>query len=213
MSFTAAVEAASFFDVFVSVLLRKSDSVYVHSVRISFSDVGSGVVLLLGLVCFVRPGSDGPCFLPLVLKVGGLFVPSLNGVWDSVHPIDSVYQRGFQSSDEELNQGMLVFDCALVCMGLEFGDVFLDHSFLSQGSQLGNSGASSVYRHKGFLEFLFKIVPCPEARGVLGESLFIVVHSPGLSYSFLHMREAESNSLLVIVVDVIVDKQVCFDQH
>jgi len=63
-------------------------------------------------------------------------------------------------------------------MGSEFGDVFLNHSFLGQGSQFGNSGASSVYRHKGFLELLFKIIPCPEGRGVLGESLFIVICGP-----------------------------------
>ena len=211
MSFIAAVEAASFFDVFVSVFFRKSDSVYVHSVRIAFPDVGSGVVLLLGSVCSVRPGSDGPCLLPLVFEMGGLFIPPLNGVWDGVHPIDSVYQRGFQPRGEELDQGVLVLDCALMSMGSEFSDVFLDCSFLGQGSQLGNSGASGVYRHKGFLEFFFKIIPSPEARGVLGEGLFIVVCSPGLSYSFLHMREAKSNPLLVIVVDVIVNKQVCFD--
>jgi len=95
MSFIATVEAASFFDVFVSVLPGKSDSVYVHSVRISFPDIGSGVVLLLGSVCLVRPGSNGPCLLPLVFEMGGLFIPSLDGVWDGVHPIDSVYQRGF----------------------------------------------------------------------------------------------------------------------
>jgi len=208
MSLTAAVEAVSLLDISVSVLLRKSDSIYVHSIRVSFPDIGSGVVLLFGSVCPVRPGSDGSCFLPLVFEVGGFLIPSLDGVWDSVHPIDSVYQRGFQPSGEELDQGMLVLDCASVCVGSKFGDVFLNHSLLGQGSQLGNSGASGVYRHKGFLEFLFKIVPCPEARGILGKSLLVVVHSPGLSYSFLHMREAESNSLLVIV-----DKQVCFDRH
>jgi len=91
MSLIAAVEAASFFDVFVSVLFGKSDSIYVHSVRVPFPDIGSGVVLFLGSVCPVRPGGDGPCLLPLVLKMGGLFIPSFYGVWDGVHSIDPVH--------------------------------------------------------------------------------------------------------------------------
>jgi len=93
----------------------------------------------------------------------------------------------------------------------EFSDILLDHSLLGQGSQLGDSGASGVYRHKGFLELLFKNFPSPEARGVLGESLFVIVCGPRLSYSFLHVREAKGDSLLVIVVDVVVDQQVGLD--
>ena len=108
---------------------------------------------------------------------------------------------------------MLVFDCASVSVSSELNYVFFDCSFLGQGSELGNGSASCVHRSERLLKFFFEVFPSPKAWRVLGEGLFIVVCSPGLSYGFLHMREAKGDSLLISIVDIAVDEQVCFDQH
>jgi len=95
MSLVAAVEATSFFDIFVSVLLGKSDSIYIHGVRVSFPDVGSGVGLLFVLVGAIGPRGNSLRLLPLIFKVRGLFIPPFNSIWDSVHPIDVIDKGSF----------------------------------------------------------------------------------------------------------------------
>ena len=119
----------------------------------------------------------------------------------------------FPLQNWEFDQGILILDCASMSMCPELGDVFLNCSLLSQGSKLGDGSASSVHRHERLLEFLFKNFPCPKGERILGKGLFIVVCSPGLSHSLLHVREAKGNPLLIVVINIVVDKQVSFDRH
>ena len=97
----SASEAVAFFDASLSFFLGEffnPDGVNVHGIWVNFGGLVVGVVSLswVGVVRFSR--SDGICSVPLGFKVDSLGVPLIDCGGYSVHAIDSLHERGRDSS-------------------------------------------------------------------------------------------------------------------
>ena len=91
---------------------------------------------------------------------------------------------------------------------MEFGDVFFNRASLREGLEFGYGRANRVDGGENLFKVFNELVECSKGDWLLSHSLLKVVGDPGLSNSFLHMRKGENNPFVIIVIDLLVNKDI-----
>ena len=94
----------------------------------------------------------------------------------------------------------------------EFRDVFFDGSLLRQCLEFDYGRAYGVNGGEDFLEVVDEVIKGPKGYQILSHSLFKVIGGPGLGNSFFHMREGKDDSFVVVVIDLLVNKDIGHDR-
>ena len=121
MSLFAALKAKSFLEAFLLFLWGKLLEFYhvnVHGIGVFSHSRGKGK----GLESLGRPSASLSNLLhavPLILKMNSFGVPVINFVWYSVKGHDLLHGQGGDSSSEEADEHVVVYDASIYSVTLE----------------------------------------------------------------------------------------------
>ena len=151
------------------------------------------------------------------MESDGHLVPFVDGGRDGVHEHDVAHERGWDSCREVSDQDIWVGD---VCEGdviLKGGDVLRQGGGVrvilfallhSLGGKPRNGIPSNIVVLERGVELRDKVSEGSEGKHCSRDGALAEGHCPGKGRPFGHVREGESDLLVIIVVDRFVDKEV-----
>ena len=91
---------------------------------------------------------------------------------------------------------------------MEFGDVFFNRASLREDLEFDYGRANGVDEGENLFKVFNELVECSKGDWLLSHSLLKVVEDPGLGNSFFYMRKGENNPFVIIVIDLLVNKDI-----
>ena len=218
MSRSSALETASFLHAlpaFFGSEFSNFDNINIHGVGVS--SFGGGGEGLVGLVSrFGVLFGNLVCAFPLGLEGDGLLIPAINGGGDCVHRHDLAHEGRGDARREVSNKDILVSDADEGGVILEMRDILdkgrgvgvvlpLGYAF---SGEPGDGVTSGVMMSECSLKFLDEVGEGSNSDDSSRDSILSGGGCPGGGGSFGHVGQGECNFLVIVIVDLLIDKEV-----